>query len=71
MKTIKELKKRDWPKLIGLQQEVRNLANEYYLSVFARIRFIRVLTRSYWAGMEAGYLEGLEDGKKKNEKMKI
>lgn len=64
MKTLKELKKREWPKLIGLQDEVRLLANEYFLSVFARIRFIRILTRAYWDGMDAGYTEGVKDGKK-------
>lgn len=66
MKALKELKKSEWPKLIGLQDEVRKLANEYFLSVFARIRFIRAVTRAYWYGMEAGYLEGLKDGKKIN-----
>ena len=65
MKALNELKKRDWPKLIGLQDEVRKMATEYFLSVFARIRFIRLVTRSYWAGMEAGYLEGMKDGEKR------
>lgn len=63
---IKNLKKKDG-QLWHLQQETRRLSAEYQLSVFARIRFIRIVNKAYRQGMEYGYMAKMKDELQKKE----
>lgn len=58
---IKKIIKSKGEKLNSRQDDIRRLCKEYSLSIFAQVRFIRVVTKAFTDGMETGYVEGKED----------
>jgi hypothetical protein len=63
---LKNLKKKN-NQLYLLQQDVRRLAEEYQLSVFAKIRFMRIVNKAYRQAMEYGFLMEMKDEQKEKE----
>jgi len=58
---VRRVIKNKGEKLYARQEDTRRLCKEYGLSIFAELRFLRVVSRTFNDGMETGYVEGKED----------